>query len=63
MRVVVDLERCEANGMCVAAAPEVFDLDEDDELHVLQDEPGEELRDAVEQAVRRCPKQAISLEA
>jgi len=27
MRVEVDLDRCEAHGECVMAAPAVFDLD------------------------------------
>jgi ferredoxin len=45
----------------MAAAPEVFELDEDDELHVLIENPGEDLREKVEMAVRTCPKQAISI--
>lgn len=61
MRVVVDFNQCESNALCMAAAPEVFYLDDDDELHVLLDHPGEELREKVEQAVRTCPKQAISI--
>lgn len=61
MRVVVDLSQCESNALCMAAAPEVFELDEDDELHVLIENPGEDLREKVEMAVRTCPKQAISI--
>ena len=62
MRVVVDYDLCESNALCMAAAPEVFEVRDDDLLYVLQDEPAEELRAKVEDAVRRCPKQAISLE-
>jgi ferredoxin len=40
----------------------VFEVRDDDFLYVLQDEPPEELRAKVEEAVRRCPKQAISIE-
>ena len=61
MRVVVDYDRCESNGLCMAAAPEVFEVDDDDNLVVLQEQPAEELRAKVEDAVRRCPKQALSL--
>jgi len=61
-RVVVDFDRCESNALCMGVAPEVFEVRDDDFLYVLQDEPGEELRSKVEEAVRRCPKQAISLE-
>jgi ferredoxin len=43
-------------------APEVFEVRDDDFLYILQEEPGEELREKVEEAARRCPKQAITLE-
>jgi ferredoxin len=62
MRVVVDYDLCESNALCMAAAPEVFEVRDDDFLYVLQDEPPEELRSKVEEAARRCPKQAITIE-
>lgn len=62
MRVVVDFNLCEANGVCMAVAPEVFELNDDDELMVLQERPDEAQRAEVEAAVRQCPRQAISLE-
>jgi ferredoxin len=61
MRVVVDWESCESNALCMAAAPEVFEVRDDDLLYVLDEEPGEELRAKVEQAVRSCPKAALSI--
>ena len=39
MRVVVDLNRCEANALCMGVAPEVFELTDDDELIVLTSIP------------------------
>ena len=62
MRVVVDYDLCESNALCMAAAPEVFEVRDDDFLYLLQEEPPEELRSKVEEAVRRCPKQAIWIE-
>jgi len=62
MRVVVDFEACESNGMCVIEAPEVFEIRADDFLYVLEEEPGEERRAAVEAAARACPKFAITVE-
>ena len=62
MRVVVDRDLCEANGICVVHAPEVFLLDDTDEIHVLEEHPDEARREHVEQAARNCPKQAIFLE-
>lgn len=62
MRVVVDFDLCESNGVCEGLAPDVFEVGDDDFLYVLQEEPSEERREAVQAAVDRCPKQAIRLE-
>ncbi len=62
MRVVVDFDLCESNALCMAAAPEVFEVRDDDLLYVLDENPPAELRDKVEAAVRTCPKHAISIE-
>ena len=61
MRVRVDRELCESNGVCVRLVPEVFELDDDDRLRFAQERPPETLRARVEQAVRRCPKQALAI--
>ncbi|AUX22470.1 ferredoxin [Sorangium cellulosum] len=62
MKIVVNWERCEANAVCVRAAPEVFRVDDDDRLHLLVDDVPSELRPKVEKAVRACPRGALSLE-
>lgn len=62
MKVVVDFDLCESNAVCMAIAPEVFEVRDDDFLYVLNENPGAELHDKVAEAVERCPKQAITLE-
>lgn len=62
MRVVVDYDLCESNALCMAAAPEVFEVRDDDILYVLDETPPESLREKVELAAQRCPKQAITIE-
>ncbi|HKJ24812.1 MAG TPA: ferredoxin [Myxococcota bacterium] len=62
MKIIVDYDLCEANAVCMAECPEVFEVDEDDNLNILNENPGEELRAKVEAAVRLCPKQALKLE-
>ena len=62
MKVVVNFDLCESNAVCMGIAPEVFEVRDDDFLYVLDEEPGEELRDKVTEAARRCPKQAIAIE-
>jgi ferredoxin len=61
-KVVVDRDVCQNHGQCVFAAPQVFELDEEGELVVLQEEVEESLRDAVEEAADVCPVQAITVE-
>jgi len=61
-KVVVDFDVCESNAICMGIAPEVFEVRDDDFLYVLQETPPDELRPKVEQCVRQCPKQAISIE-
>jgi ferredoxin len=60
-KVVVDFELCEANGICMGIIPEVFDLDDQDYLHVLQDDVTPENEQQIKEAVRQCPRQAISI--
>jgi ferredoxin len=62
MKIVVDFDLCEANAVCMKVAPEVFEVDENDYLIIKQENPPESLRAKVEEAVRRCPRQAIKLE-
>jgi ferredoxin len=61
MRVVVDFDLCESNAVCMGILPEVFEVRDDDFLYVLDEHPPEEMRPKLEEAVRRCPKQAISI--
>ena len=62
MRVIVDRDLCESNGVCEGLVPEVFQINNDDELDILQEHPDESLRAKVQDAVRSCPKQALSIE-
>lgn len=62
MRIQIDWKQCEGNGICAVEAPDVFELDDDDNLSVLIDEPGEDRRARVEAAARSCPKRAILLQ-
>jgi ferredoxin len=61
MKIVVDYDLCEANALCMEAAPEVFRVEEDDTLTVLIESPDESLRAKVEEAARLCPRQAITI--
>lgn len=58
-KVEVDYGLCESNGVCMGVIPEVFDLDDEDDLHVLQDEITPDNEEKIREAVRQCPRQAI----
>ena len=62
MKILIDYDLCEGNAVCMKVAPEVFTVGEDDKSHLLNTNPGEDLRSKVEAAVRRCPRQALSLQ-
>lgn len=61
LRVVVDRDLCDAYGVCVGHAPNVFAIGSDDRMVVLVEEPPETERENVEEAVRHCPKAALSI--
>lgn len=60
-KVVVDYDLCESNAICMQIAPEVFEVRDDDFLYLLTETPDDTLRGKVEEAVQRCPKQAIAI--
>lgn len=60
-KIEVDWGLCESNGVCMGVIPEVFRLEDDDTLTVLQDEVTPENEEQVLEAVRQCPRQAISI--
>jgi ferredoxin len=61
MRVVVNMDQCESNALCMGVAPDIFLVDDDDNLTVLNETPDESARERVVEAVRVCPKQAITI--
>ena len=62
MKVVVDFDTCQSNAVCQGIAPEVFEVRDDGFLYILQENPDESLRAKIEDSVRSCPVQAISIE-
>jgi ferredoxin len=60
-KVHVDFGLCESNGVCMGIIPEVFDLDDQDYLHILTEEVTPQNGQQIREAVRQCPRQAISI--
>ncbi len=59
MRVEVDLDRCEGNGICEKLAPQLFELDEDDYSVVKLDPVPPELEELAIRAIEECPRAAL----
>ena len=61
MRVTVDRDLCEANGVCAGLVPAVFRPDDQDELHITDGDAPPRLADQLRHAVQSCPKTALTL--
>ena len=61
VKVVVDFDLCQSNALCMGLAPEVFEVRDDGFLYILDENPPEELRERLRQAVNGCPTGAISI--
>ena len=61
MRLEINHNKCRRTGQCVYLHPELFKAEADGSPIVLLAHPGEELREAAEEAVDLCPSGAITL--
>ncbi len=61
MRIVVNRELCESNGVCVRVAADMFAIDETDQLKLLVVHPAPAQLEKAQTAVRKCPRGALSL--
>jgi ferredoxin len=61
MHVNVDYDLCDSNAICMGIVPEVFEVRDDGFLYILNEDPGEDLRTRLQESVRACPTQAISI--
>jgi ferredoxin len=61
MKIAVDYTLCESNAICAGLAPDVFEIDENDKMRLLDASPPESMRPVIEHAVRSCPRTALSI--
>ena len=61
MQIEINHDRCTGLGVCESMAPDVFVVEDDGLLSVLQPHPPTELRDEMDEAARSCPTQAITV--
>jgi ferredoxin len=61
IRVEVDRGLCRGYANCLEAAPDVFDLGDDDIAFVVAQDYPDDRRPDLERAAQRCPVRAITL--
>lgn len=62
MRLVVDHNKCTGLGLCEAVAPDIFEVQDDGTLRVLDENPEAAVRATLEEAILSCPTEALRLE-
>jgi ferredoxin len=61
VKIIFDRDKCKLHAQCRGAAPELFSFAPNGSLVILDENPPEELREALQDAVDACPEQAISI--
>ena len=61
IQVRANVRICEGFANCLVAAPDLFDLDDDDKVIILQGELDDAERSRVDEAIRSCPVAALSI--
>jgi ferredoxin len=60
-KLVVDWPLCDGNGVCTIEAPELLEINDNDDLVVLREDVPDALLAKAEAAVRVCPKHALKI--
>jgi ferredoxin len=61
IQVHANVRICEGFANCLVAAPDLFDLDDDDKVIILQGELDDAERARVDEAIRSCPVAALTM--
>ncbi|HWJ82471.1 MAG TPA: ferredoxin [Nocardioides sp.] len=62
MKILVDYDKCTGLGICESLAPEHFEVNDDGDLVLLEENVSESDVQAVEEACAGCPTEALRLE-
>lgn len=62
IKPVIVHDLCIGDGICETICPEVFELRDDGLAYVIDENPSEDLRSSIEEAIEACPTEAIEME-
>ena len=62
MRVDVDLGKCTGHGICESIADDVFEVQDDGSVVIVEPDRPESDRGRIQKAVTQCPAAALRLE-
>ena len=61
-KVKINHDECLGDAVCEDICPEVFKIKDDDLAYVINDNPGPELEEKIQEAIDECPNGAITWE-
>jgi len=62
MRITIDRDLCQGHGVCESEAPDLFVVEKRaTTVTILDEQPSEDHRAALELAIKYCPTHAIEL--
>lgn len=61
MKIIHNRETCRSLGVCESLDPDRFEIDDDGDLQVLDDEAPESERSHLQNVVRSCPTRSLRL--
>ncbi|MEV2218350.1 MULTISPECIES: ferredoxin [Nocardia] len=62
MKITIDSSLCSGHARCAAAAPELFELDDDGYALPFEGEVPADLENAAREGEMACPERAITIE-
>lgn len=62
IKPIIIHDLCIGDGICETICPDVFELRDDGLAYVIEENPSEDLRSAIEESIEACPTEAIELE-
>ncbi|MCU1607204.1 MAG: ferredoxin [Modestobacter sp.] len=61
IKIIADFDKCEAFARCVDAAPDLFGINDENFVEIVDSSPAPDRLEAARKAVDSCPVRALSI--